>query len=70
MIAYGWRMEDGVEVPDKYEMGVLAVVAELRKEGRGYKAITREVNRRGLRNRHGRPFGYDSIKNFIVRYTP
>ena len=70
MVPYGYRQERGEQVEDPDEMGVIRLLLSMRKEGHGAKAILREINRQGHKNRAGSPFGIDSIKNLIYRWDP
>ena len=68
-VPYGFRVsEDGNRlVHNDEEREVLQVMAEMRKNRSSYRQIANELERRGIRNREGRKWHPQSIKNQINR---
>ncbi len=68
-IPYGYKSQDGKLVIDEKAMPVIRYVFEQYAQGVSKKDIIDELNRRGVRNRNGRPLTYSAFQRALSNTT-
>lgn len=65
-IAYGFQREGKMLVENEYEMGAVAIVIELREQGKSMAAISAELERLDYKPRTGDKFHPQTISNILT----
>ncbi len=66
---YGFHICDGMLVSDEQERAVIERILHLRREGRTVHQIADSLDRHGIRNRQGRPFGKSQVHVIVQRHV-
>ena len=69
VLPYGYKVVDKKLVPDEKKAPIIRYVFEQYAQGVSKKEIIDELNRRGIRNRNGKPLTYTSFQHALRRRT-
>lgn len=68
-LPYGWRVEDGEDVEDELEAGVVREIVDRLLAGESLNAVTLSLNERGLTSPYGKAWGASSVRKLAMRET-